>query len=796
MRCLYCGKELALLKRLRGGGEFCSEAHRQQYQEEYNQLALNRLLQAHQPPPPVQAAAEGDGPPATGETMVAVEEHAPPARIVEQFQASRRPVEDVRPKRVEEPPPAPLHGFLSEKPKANEPPEFACKVQLEQVPNLLPVLPVAAEEPIPFDFNLLRGPEAPEMGGRVRLASARPAGANVVPVVRGVEAKEFSRTPQPIEGILRPEHTFTFEAVVKPLPLEFAALHAPVAGTSVATSAREFSIPGFELGSLAKLALRTIGFVEWPEHFPPAEAAAGSAIDITADKLVEVVEAPVEVFAAVPFVAREPVPIEEPVVEEIAQKPMVEPVIETVREPVAEVISDPLPEPVVATPPPPPDPAPVLQAMAVEAKAAQPGIARLTPVLKPAVPDHSRIEIPLTAKAPLRPLMVLGKSPKPVEAPKPIEVAKVEVPKSEPIKAAEPVKSAETVKPLDQPKPEPKKESPTVAMKPVEPAQAPERLKIAPKSKAESSRPEKVSPESRRVALKPPAPADAAKTSEPVVKASSRPLTPKPVEAPKEPAKEIAKEPVQEAAQEASRPGELPKPLSPALTDLDLGLPTLHLEGAKASAWERLPGVAKLAVAAGLIAAISAVGYFVLTGSASAVPKAAVQDAIVPGQPILDAEWVENWSQDAAKKGRRINLYKTSFPLSDYRIQFDSQIETKAVGWVFRAVDQQNYQVAKLEVIRAGLDPVVALAHYAVIKGQDQEKKSFTLPGKQRVDTLYKVRFEVVGARFTLYLGDDKIAEWSDDRLMSGPPGMMSEKGEAAALRGNVNVIPLVVRKK
>ena len=46
MRCLYCGKELALLKRLTGGGEFCSDAHKQSYQEEYNRLALSRLLQA------------------------------------------------------------------------------------------------------------------------------------------------------------------------------------------------------------------------------------------------------------------------------------------------------------------------------------------------------------------------------------------------------------------------------------------------------------------------------------------------------------------------------------------------------------------------------------------------------------------------------------------------------------------------------------------------------------------------------------------------------------------------------
>src|SRR5580658_714007 len=57
MRCLYCGKELALLKRWTGGGEFCSDAHRQQYQDEYNQLALNRLLQAKPPIPTAEETA-------------------------------------------------------------------------------------------------------------------------------------------------------------------------------------------------------------------------------------------------------------------------------------------------------------------------------------------------------------------------------------------------------------------------------------------------------------------------------------------------------------------------------------------------------------------------------------------------------------------------------------------------------------------------------------------------------------------------------------------------------------------
>ncbi len=66
MRCLYCGKGLALLKRWTGGGEFCSEAHRQRYQEEYNQLALNRLLQAKpasEPEAPAKTEVPEEKPP-------------------------------------------------------------------------------------------------------------------------------------------------------------------------------------------------------------------------------------------------------------------------------------------------------------------------------------------------------------------------------------------------------------------------------------------------------------------------------------------------------------------------------------------------------------------------------------------------------------------------------------------------------------------------------------------------------------------------------------------------------------
>src|SRR5580704_17023591 len=61
MRCLYCGKELALLKRLKGE-EFCSDAHRQRYNEEYTELALSRLMQANSQEPSAGGSPLGGKP--------------------------------------------------------------------------------------------------------------------------------------------------------------------------------------------------------------------------------------------------------------------------------------------------------------------------------------------------------------------------------------------------------------------------------------------------------------------------------------------------------------------------------------------------------------------------------------------------------------------------------------------------------------------------------------------------------------------------------------------------------------
>src|SRR5665213_3306274 len=164
MRCLYCGKELALLKRLRGGGDFCSDAHKQSYQEEYNRLALSRLLQAQKkgqqsnnspaqnaaPPPQASVALEEPVRPgpeeASGPVLevalmeTALPEDAPSAVAIEESAteavlASEVPA-DVEPPASEEPEPVETAGFLLDRP--------AIATLAEEAPHREPWLEVTA----------------------------------------------------------------------------------------------------------------------------------------------------------------------------------------------------------------------------------------------------------------------------------------------------------------------------------------------------------------------------------------------------------------------------------------------------------------------------------------------------------------------------------------------------------------------------------------------------------------------------------------------------------------------------
>ncbi len=236
------------------------------------------------------------------------------------------------------------------------------------------------------------------------------------------------------------------------------------------------------------------------------------------------------------------------------------------------------------------------------------------------------------------------------------------------------------------------------------------------------------------------------------------------------------------------------KPVS-AEEPLDLlGLPKLSFQQ-KETFWSKLPGVVRLGVIAAVLASI--IGGVVLTsrGSGSAKPVAAA-----PREPVLVEEqaltntagWIQDWFADRAggKQGRHVDVLRGSLTSRDYRLLFEGQIERGALGWVFRA-DEKSFYVEKIQVLTPGRDPVVALVRFAVINGVEQPRVQVPLALQAHLDTLYKVRMDIVGDKFTTWLQDEKVDQWTDNQIAVGGVGLYYDSGDSAKLRDTLNVIPL-----
>ncbi len=121
MQCLYCGKHLPLLKKLTGGGEFCSDAHKEKYHEEYNRLALTRLLQAQSRPEDIKIDPKRhgrvgyeDAEEAAQTVARAAVERAPEPAVVAQAEAETAKPVEVREVAARAPAPRPTRAPVEE----------------------------------------------------------------------------------------------------------------------------------------------------------------------------------------------------------------------------------------------------------------------------------------------------------------------------------------------------------------------------------------------------------------------------------------------------------------------------------------------------------------------------------------------------------------------------------------------------------------------------------------------------------------------------------------------------------
>ena len=146
--------------------------------------------------------------------------------------------------------------------------------------------------------------------------------------------------------------------------------------------------------------------------------------------------------------------------------------------------------------------------------------------------------------------------------------------------------------------------------------------------------------------------------------------------------------------------------------------------------------------------------------------------------------WSPNWGGDAAKTaGRSISMFRPSLQQVNYRIEFEGQIEQKGFGWIFRAKDPLNYYAYKIEVVKPGLEPLVALSRVTVADGRESQKHYTLFDKPVRSDTIFRVRMDARQDEFKTWVNDQLIGTWRDKRHASGGIGLFSDKGESAQIR-------------
>jgi hypothetical protein len=173
--------------------------------------------------------------------------------------------------------------------------------------------------------------------------------------------------------------------------------------------------------------------------------------------------------------------------------------------------------------------------------------------------------------------------------------------------------------------------------------------------------------------------------------------------------------------------------------------------------------------------------------SASSAP--ATKPGTVEAGPALPVG-IDGWT--TMQWPRRMSLLRGSDKLTDFRIEFRGLIAAKALGLAYRVKDANNFHAIKLELATPGRDPVIAFKRYTVANGEALPFTQIPLPGTFRLDTSYKVRLDALGDRYTLWIMDRKVDEWTDSRFTSGSLGFFSERGERADISDEVKVFPLV----
>ena len=151
-------------------------------------------------------------------------------------------------------------------------------------------------------------------------------------------------------------------------------------------------------------------------------------------------------------------------------------------------------------------------------------------------------------------------------------------------------------------------------------------------------------------------------------------------------------------------------------------------------------------------------------------------------------DWLARDSVQVTNEGltptEGVILHRETMNLTDYRLQFEAKIQSKAVGWVVRAADDANYYAFKLnKTVRKGSSDY-SLERYAVTQGKPVSPASpIAVPAEFAQEDFNRIAVRLRENQIDTLLNGKGIDFWKDSQFEAGGIGFLTAEGEAALIR-------------
>jgi hypothetical protein len=134
---------------------------------------------------------------------------------------------------------------------------------------------------------------------------------------------------------------------------------------------------------------------------------------------------------------------------------------------------------------------------------------------------------------------------------------------------------------------------------------------------------------------------------------------------------------------------------------------------------------------------------------------------------------------------RGLSVLSSTTDLQDYRLDFETRVQSGAMGWTVRTANESNYYRFKLNMEGSAESPRFTLVRQAVVDGvREAFSQPIEVPAHlAKADDFNGVSVRLVGDQITTLVNGFGIDYWKDERLARGGIGLMADAGESALVR-------------